>query len=95
MLRRKIRLGKKGMDWAILIGIVIALFAALIVIILFTTKIGQVKGVNDDCTNAGGSCVERGKCAACSSIGDCKVGFNRCAEEEGKDIVCCPNGDVI
>jgi hypothetical protein len=81
MLRRKIRLGKKAMDWGVLVGIILALFAALIIIIMFTSKIKQVQGVNDDCEKAGGSCVERSSCAACGSLGDCKAGFN-------SDLIC-------
>lgn len=81
--------------WQIVM-IVIALFAAIVIIISIGRSFAQSKNLSNDCINQEGECVLPALCSSCSTFADCNVKYPFvCGEKDNVRLICCPREDVI
>ena len=88
-------MNKRGESLSInvIITAAIALVVLIVLLVIFTSKIGQtVKGI-ESCTNAGGTCEEVEDCNLAGQGSEYAIGTEGCLRAKGEGHKCCIAGN--
>ncbi len=79
---------KKGMAMWQVVLLVLAIFVALVLLIILGQKTDLIDKINEECENNGGECVIPKNCSSCGGYEDCRSQFSFPCTDPLK--ICCP-----
>lgn len=91
--RINMTINRKGMVFSQIAGLILALFAAVVILMIIRGNVMKSNNFNAECETNNGLCVNPEECLTCTTSKECRQQYGLQCDDHAK--ICCPKADVL